>query len=181
MQNIEWYLADLKSTGKNTIETVEKSLTDMFIRLVRIYSCLSVWYSIGFQTSDYYNRTEHGPHEQKPYSGFLQLSDHSFTCSITLNSNTVHVIGFQNHPEISWLVCFGHMGQLRAQMTKPWNIASELSMIGRPGCLLPVLAITNRQNPKSWCLQLRAAVAHRDLSKWGYWANCAPMAQSRVL
>ena len=26
--------------GKNTIETVEKSLTDMFIRLVRIYPCL---------------------------------------------------------------------------------------------------------------------------------------------
>ena len=40
MQNLEWYLADLKSTGKNTIETVEKSLTDMFIRLVRIYPCL---------------------------------------------------------------------------------------------------------------------------------------------
>ena len=41
MQNLEWYLADLKSTGKNTIETVEKSLTDMFIRLVRIYPCLT--------------------------------------------------------------------------------------------------------------------------------------------
>ena len=40
MQNLEWYLADLKSTGKNTIETVEKCLTDMFIRLVRIYPCL---------------------------------------------------------------------------------------------------------------------------------------------
>ena len=40
MQNLKWYLADLKSTGKNTIETVEKSLTDMFIRLVRIYPCL---------------------------------------------------------------------------------------------------------------------------------------------
>ena len=40
MQNLEWYLADLKSMGKNTIETVEKSLTDMFIRLVRIYLCL---------------------------------------------------------------------------------------------------------------------------------------------
>ena len=40
MQNLEWYLADLKSMGKNTIETVEKSLTDMFIRLVRIYPCL---------------------------------------------------------------------------------------------------------------------------------------------
>ena len=40
MQNLEWYLADLKSTGKNTIETVEKNLTDMFIRLVRIYPCL---------------------------------------------------------------------------------------------------------------------------------------------
>ena len=40
MQNLEWYLADLKSTGKNTIETVEKSLTDMFIRLVGIYPCL---------------------------------------------------------------------------------------------------------------------------------------------
>ena len=39
MQNLEWYLADLKSTGKNTIETGEKSLTDMFIRLVRIYPC----------------------------------------------------------------------------------------------------------------------------------------------
>ena len=42
MQNLERYLADLKSTGKNTIETVEKSLTDMFIRLVRIYPCLVV-------------------------------------------------------------------------------------------------------------------------------------------
>ena len=42
MQNLEWYLADLKSTGKNTIETVEKSLTDMFIRLVRIYPCLYI-------------------------------------------------------------------------------------------------------------------------------------------
>ena len=42
MQNLEWYLADLKSTGKNTIETVEKSLTDMFIRLVGIYPCLIV-------------------------------------------------------------------------------------------------------------------------------------------
>ena len=41
MQNLEWYLADLKSTGKNTIETVEKSLTDMFIRLVQIYPCLN--------------------------------------------------------------------------------------------------------------------------------------------
>ena len=41
MKNLEWYLADLKSTEKNTIETVEKSLTDMFIRLVRIYPCLS--------------------------------------------------------------------------------------------------------------------------------------------
>ena len=40
MQNLEWYPADLKSTGKNTIETVEKSLSDMFIRLVRIYPCL---------------------------------------------------------------------------------------------------------------------------------------------
>ena len=40
MQNLEWYLADLKSTGKNTTETVEKSLTDMFIRLVRIYPCI---------------------------------------------------------------------------------------------------------------------------------------------
>ena len=40
MQNLEWYLADLKSTGKNTIETVEKNMTDMFIRLVRIYPCL---------------------------------------------------------------------------------------------------------------------------------------------
>ena len=42
MQNLEWYLADLKSMGKNTIETVEKSLTDMFIRLVRIYPCLEI-------------------------------------------------------------------------------------------------------------------------------------------
>ena len=41
MQNLEWYLADFKSTGKNTIETVEKSLTDIFIRLVRIYPCLT--------------------------------------------------------------------------------------------------------------------------------------------
>ena len=28
MQNLEWYLADLKSTGKNTIETVETCLLD---------------------------------------------------------------------------------------------------------------------------------------------------------
>ena len=27
MQILEWYLADLKSMGKNTIETVEKGLT----------------------------------------------------------------------------------------------------------------------------------------------------------
>ena len=40
MQNLEWYLADLACTGKSTIETIEKSLTDMFIRLVRIYHCL---------------------------------------------------------------------------------------------------------------------------------------------
>ena len=33
MQNLEWYLAYLKST-------IEKSLPDMFIRLVRIYPCL---------------------------------------------------------------------------------------------------------------------------------------------
>ena len=46
MQNLEWYLADLKSTGKNTIETVEKSLTDMFIRLVRIYPCLIGLFSV---------------------------------------------------------------------------------------------------------------------------------------
>ena len=32
--------------GKNTIETVEKSLTDMFIRLVRIYPCLLVFVKI---------------------------------------------------------------------------------------------------------------------------------------
>ena len=38
MQKLEWYLADLKTTGKNTTENVEKSLTDMFIRLVRIKS-----------------------------------------------------------------------------------------------------------------------------------------------
>ena len=43
MQNLEWYLADLKSSGKNRIETVEKILTDMFIRLVRIYPRLSLF------------------------------------------------------------------------------------------------------------------------------------------
>ena len=37
MQNHEWYLADLKSTGKNTIETVEKSLTDMLLDWLGIY------------------------------------------------------------------------------------------------------------------------------------------------
>ena len=51
MQSFEWYLADLKSTGKNTIETVEKSLTDMLIRLVRIYPCLTArkwdWVDVG--------------------------------------------------------------------------------------------------------------------------------------
>ena len=46
MQNLEWYLADLKSTGKNTIETVVKKLTDMFIRLVRIYPCLITDYQV---------------------------------------------------------------------------------------------------------------------------------------
>ena len=51
MQNLEWYLADLKSTGKNTIETVEKSLTDMFIRLVRIYPCLLIIFAVFNQTS----------------------------------------------------------------------------------------------------------------------------------
>ena len=51
MQNLEWYLADLKSTGKNTIETVEKSLTDMFIRLVRIYPCLV--YRVGFMIAQH--------------------------------------------------------------------------------------------------------------------------------
>ena len=50
MQNLEWYLADLKSTGKNTIETVEKSLTDMFIRLVRIYPCL-LWENTDYADS----------------------------------------------------------------------------------------------------------------------------------
>ena len=40
MQNLDWYLADLPSTGKNTIETPEKSLTDMFIRLVSMYPFL---------------------------------------------------------------------------------------------------------------------------------------------
>ena len=49
MQNLGWYLADLKSTGKNTIETVEKSLTDMFIRLVRIYPCLRLVTRLLFQ------------------------------------------------------------------------------------------------------------------------------------
>ena len=43
---------------------------------------------------------------QKPGSWFLQLNDHSHT----LNSNTVHVIGFQNHPEVSWFL----IGPLRS-------------------------------------------------------------------
>ena len=33
-------MVDLKSMGKNIIETVEKSLTDMVTRLVRINPCL---------------------------------------------------------------------------------------------------------------------------------------------
>ena len=41
MQNRECYLADLRSKGKNIIETVEKSSTETFIRLLRIYPCLS--------------------------------------------------------------------------------------------------------------------------------------------
>ena len=49
-------------------------------------------------TSDYHNRTEHGPHEQQPGSRFLQLFDHSHTL------NTVHVIGSQNQPEVSWFL-----------------------------------------------------------------------------
>ena len=58
MQNLEWYLADLESTGKNTIETVEKSLTDMFIRLVRIYSCLSVPFLHFYHNLYYSGNTE---------------------------------------------------------------------------------------------------------------------------
>ena len=54
MQNLEWYLADLKSTGKNTMETVEKSLTDMFIRLVRIYPCLLCGRSTSIQVPEWY-------------------------------------------------------------------------------------------------------------------------------
>ena len=57
MQNLEWYLADLKSTGKNTIETVQKSLTDMFIRLVRIYPCL---YVIGLRPINMFTHTVRG-------------------------------------------------------------------------------------------------------------------------
>ena len=44
---------------------------------------------------------------------------------------------------------------------------SGLSMIGRPVCLLPGLAITNN------------TVADRDFSQCGNWANCALMVQSR--
>ena len=51
MQNLEWYLADLKSAGKNKIETVEKSLTDMFIRLHRMYPCL-IWLWIWGERSE---------------------------------------------------------------------------------------------------------------------------------
>ena len=40
MQNIDRYLTDLKSTGKNTVETVEKSLADVIIRLLSLYPCL---------------------------------------------------------------------------------------------------------------------------------------------
>ena len=55
MQNLEWHLADLKSTGKNTMETVEKSLTDMFVRFVRIYPCLLYCYLLLVLYYQYYN------------------------------------------------------------------------------------------------------------------------------
>ena len=58
-------------------------------------------------TSDYHNTTEHGPHEQQPGSKFHQLIDHSYTL------NTVHVIGSQNHPEVSWLL----IGPRRSHVT----------------------------------------------------------------
>ena len=41
----------MKSTGKNTIETVEKNLTDMFIRLVRIYPCLYITFKVAVSPS----------------------------------------------------------------------------------------------------------------------------------
>ena len=56
MRNLELYLADLKSTEKNTIETVEKSLTDMYIRLVRLYPCLSLLDI--YSDSDVWNKYE---------------------------------------------------------------------------------------------------------------------------
>ena len=66
LQTLEWYLAYLKSTGKNTIETAEKSLTDTFIRLLRRYPCLgkSVTFpTVAMFTIDYcvlYVYTQHG-------------------------------------------------------------------------------------------------------------------------
>ena len=43
MHILEWYLADLKPTGKNTIETVEKSLTDWLGYIpVYITSCHTI-------------------------------------------------------------------------------------------------------------------------------------------
>ena len=43
MQNLEWYLADLKSTGKNTLETVETCLLDwlgyIFLSITVMITC----------------------------------------------------------------------------------------------------------------------------------------------
>ena len=106
------------------------------------------------------------------FSGSIKVVSEGDYC------NTGHVIGFQNHPEVSWFLTglLRSHGAAIAQKTKPWNIHmsdSELSINRKTGCLLSGLAITNKQNPKRRCLQLHAAVAHRDLSKCGNWPNPA--------
>ena len=85
--------------------------------------------------------------------------DWSFTCIHLIQC--VHVIGSQNHPKVSWFLigpCLSHGHCSHVHNTpKPRNIHrsdSGLSMIRRPGCLIPELAITNKKTPQkddSYC------------------------------
>ena len=104
--------------------------------------------------TSYYHLTEHIPSKQQPANIFLQLIDQTL--------NTVHVIGSQNHPEVSWFLTGPRRSHEAAMCipsyhNKPQNIHRSdtvLSMIGRPGCLLPELAIRNKNFLKRRCLPL---------------------------
>ena len=75
------------------------------------------------------------------------MIDHSHTL------NTVHVIGSQNHPEVSWFLIgprrsHGAAMSTQRQTLECANSNTWLLMVGRPGCLLPGLAITNKNFQK---------------------------------